>query len=119
VPAAIRPALRLTVFGCDICQSCCPWNRKALPQDASFAPRKIASLDARELAALTPAEYAALVPGTALARAGYHGLRRNALLALGARGEQSARAVIALLCDDPEPLVRDAAQWALAELDRK
>jgi epoxyqueuosine reductase len=70
-----------------------------------------------ELAALTPADYARLVPGTALARAQYDGLRRNAVYALGACRRASARALLERLRDDPSDLVRSAATWALGQLE--
>jgi len=117
VPEPLRPAFRFTVFGCDLCQTCCPWNRKPPPPpDAGFAERPLAMLSTRELAALTPERYAELIPGSALARAGYHGLRRNAVLALGGQGDVEVRALLERLCADPEPLVAEAAKWALAQL---
>lgn len=118
VPEPLRPAFKFTVFGCDLCQTCCPWNRKSPPSDAGFAERPLARLSTRELAALTPEQYQALIPGSALARAGYHGLRRNAALALGAQGDAGARHILETLAADPEPRVCEAARWSLAELER-
>jgi len=117
VPDELRAGFKFTVFGCDLCQSCCPWNRKPPPpDDGAFASRPLAQLSAREFAALTLEQYQQLIPGSALARAGFHGLRRNALLALGAQGDAGARGVIEALCADPEPAVAEAARWALAQL---
>lgn len=117
VPPGLRSALAMTVFGCDICQEVCPWNAPLpLTADARFAPRPVARLTARELAALTPADYATLIPGTPLARVQYDGLRRNAAYALGASRDGAAREVLALLARDDSERVREAAQWALAQL---
>ena len=117
IPDPLRSAMKLTVFGCDACQTCCPWNQKAPPpDDGAFRLRPLSELSAREFASMTEADYARLVPGSALARAGFHGLRRNALLALGAQREVGARELVERLCADPEPIVREAAEWAREQL---
>ncbi len=117
VPEPLRAAFAELAFGCDVCQDVCPLNRRTLPvNDARFAPRAVASLGVRELAALTAEQYAALVPGTALARAGFDLLRRNAAYALGAGRDASAEPLLRRLCSDPSDLVRSAAQWALQQL---
>jgi len=119
VPEPLRAALGGTVFGCDICQQVCPLNRAPMPTpDARFLPRPVAGLTARELAGMDRATYDALVPGTALARAGYDGLRRNAAYTLGAARDAGARKVLARLLGEHEPeRVRAAARWALEQLD--
>ncbi|HMK72447.1 MAG TPA: tRNA epoxyqueuosine(34) reductase QueG [Myxococcaceae bacterium] len=117
VPEPLRSALEGTVFGCDICQDVCPLNARALPtEDVRFRPRPVAALDVRALAGLSREDYGALVPGTALARAGYDGLRRNAAYALGAARAEDARPVLEALAVDASPGVRDAARWALGRL---
>jgi epoxyqueuosine reductase len=65
------------------------------------------------LAALSREEFDRLAAGTALARAQYDGIRRNALLALGAARDGGARAVVARLTADASAIVRAAAAWAL------
>jgi epoxyqueuosine reductase len=118
VPFELRTAFEGTVFGCDACQAVCPLNQSPVPtRDARFAPRPVAGLDARALAALTRSAYEALVPGTALARAGFDGLRRNAAYALGAARDAGARSVLEQLCRDASPRVSEAARWALTRLE--
>jgi epoxyqueuosine reductase len=117
VPLALRSAFEGTVFGCDVCQSVCPLNQAPVPAgNARFLPRPVAALDARALAALSRAQYEVLVPGTALARAGFDGLRRNAAYALGAARDFGAKEVLEVLCGDASPPVSEAARWALARL---
>jgi epoxyqueuosine reductase len=116
VPEELRPAFTDLVFGCDICQDVCPLNVTPVTAGERFAPRAVARLGVRELAAMTPEEYAQLVPGTPLARAKYHGLRRNAAYALGAARDGGARPVLERLAEDAEPRVREAARWALSRL---
>jgi len=117
VPLDLRSAFEGTVFGCDVCQTVCPLNQAPVPTlSARFAPRSVAALDARALAALSRPDYDVLVPGTALARAGFDGLRRNAAYALGAARDVGARAVLEVLCGDASQPVSEAARWALARL---
>jgi epoxyqueuosine reductase len=121
VPLPLRRGFRGRVFGCDVCQDVCPWNRGDIPPgDAKFAPRPIGLLSPAALAALSADEFARLAAGTALARAQYDGIRRNALLSLGAArdGNPSARAIIQRLISDPNPVVAEAAVWALARLNQ-
>lgn len=116
VPEALAPGFG-QVFGCDACQDVCPWNEAGHAcEDAAFAPRALAALDAVALAELGPERFAELTQGTAVARARYDGLRRNALLALGAARDPRLRGPAGRLLADPSPAVRAAAAWALAQL---
>jgi epoxyqueuosine reductase len=117
VPLPLRPRFAGRVFGCDVCQEVCPYNRRELPEgDPRFAPRPLGMMPAEEIAALSPEDYTRLAAGMALPRAGYDGLRRNALLALGAARRVAARPVVQRLCADPSEVVREAARWALERL---
>jgi epoxyqueuosine reductase len=116
VPEALRAGFAETVFGCDICQAVCPHNAAPLLGGDRFAPRAVAELDARALAAMSPEDYAKWIPGTALARAQYDGLRRNAVYTLGATRDASARALLESLSRDASAAVREAADWALKQL---
>jgi epoxyqueuosine reductase len=117
VPLGLRSAFEGTVFGCDVCQSVCPLNQAPVQvTNARFLPRPVAALDVRALAALSRAQYEVLVPGTALARAGFDGLRRNAAYALGAARDFGAKGVLEVLCGDASRRVSEAARWALARL---
>lgn len=115
-PEGLRPAYEGTAFGCDICQDVCPLNASPVPAGQTFQPRAVASLGVRELAQLTREQYQSLVPGTALARAKYDGLRRNAIYALGAAKDRQAQGLLENLCCDPSDLVRSAARWAIQQL---
>ncbi len=118
VPEPLRGGFSDTVFGCDVCQTVCPLNAEPVRASGErFLPRAVASLDARALAALTPEEYRRYVPGTALARAQYDGLRRNAAYALGATRDGPARPLLQRLAEDPSDVVRNAARWALSQLN--
>jgi epoxyqueuosine reductase len=117
VPPDVREALGPRVFGCDACQEVCPFNLGELPPgDPRQAPRPLGLVDAAAIAALSEEEFAALSSGTPMRRIGYHGLRRNACLSLGAVGAQDSRALLARLATDPEARVAEAARWALGRI---
>ncbi|MCP3164665.1 tRNA epoxyqueuosine(34) reductase QueG [Myxococcus qinghaiensis] len=118
VPEAFRLKFDNLIFGCDICQQVCPLNRRPVfAEHPRFAPRAVAELGTLELAGLTPTQYEELIPGTALARARYDVLRRNAVYALGVARQADSRYLLEKLCGDSSELVRTAAQWALCKLD--
>jgi epoxyqueuosine reductase len=118
VPVPLRRGFAGRVFGCDICQTACPWNRADIPEgDRRFQPRALAMMSAAEMAALSKEQFEGLSAGMAVARAKYHGFRRNALLSLGAERNASAREIVARLCEDPSDIVANAASWALERID--
>jgi epoxyqueuosine reductase len=103
------------VFGCDVCQEVCPWNRHA-PGSAepAFVPRGgEATLDLAELLRLDEAGFRRRFKGSPLLRAKRHGLARSAAIALGNRPDPAAFDALAAALADAEPVVRDAAAWAL------
>ena len=111
----LRAAFGDWIFGCDICQEVCPWNRHA-PGSAEpfFQPRDgQATLPLAELLALDDEAFRRRFRGTPLVRAKRSGLLRSAAIALGNRPDPaSAEALIAALAD-PDEIVRGAAAWAL------
>jgi len=115
-PEHLRTATAGIAFGCDICQDVCPLNLAPVSAERGFEPRPIAHLSVRELAALSLDRYRELTSGTAVARAKYDGLRRNAIYALGAARDKSALPLLQKLCSDPSELVGSAAQWAIRQL---
>lgn len=116
VPESLRPALNGFIFGCDICQDVCPLNVTPIKGGSRFEPRSVSRESIRALAAMSKAEFDAWIPGTALARAGFDGLRRNAAYALGAVKDTGARGVLEKLRSDANPHVVEAATWALGKL---
>jgi epoxyqueuosine reductase len=118
VPLELRARLGSRVFGCDACQETCPFNQGEIPPgDPRQAPRTLGLMTATQIAGLTEAQFNELATGTPMRRIGYHGLRRNACLALGATRDHQSRALLASLTTNPSPLVAEAARWALQRLD--
>jgi epoxyqueuosine reductase len=116
----LRPGMGDWLFGCDICQEVCPWNRKApLSIDPAFAPRpELTGADAAALLSLTERDFRRQFGSTALSRPGRAGLVRNAAIVAGNSGNSIAKAPLAAALDDHSAVVRDAAGWALQRLER-
>jgi epoxyqueuosine reductase len=113
-----KPEMRDWLFGCDVCQEVCPWNRKAPPaREPALGPSgPLPSPEA--LLAMDEAGFRARFRGTAMSRAKRAGLARNAALVLGNRGDHGAEPVLRRALEDPDDGVRNAAAWALARLAR-
>ncbi len=111
------------MFGCDICQEVCPWNRKSAvtddPQLQSRAGDQL-PLESDVLAVLRMSEdeFREHFRKTALWRTRRRGLLRNAILIVGNQRLAEAAKDLQRLLDDEEPLIRDAAAWSLSRLER-
>jgi len=118
IPVEFRPALGNRIYGCDDCLAVCPWNKFAQAgheqrlhaRDALRAPRL------EELAALDDAGFRALFAKNPVKRIGRDRFVRNVLYAIGNSGNPALAASAERLLDDPSPLVRGAAVWALSRL---
>ena len=114
IPEELAAKLGPRVFGCDRCQEICPFNQGELPAgDPRQAARELGHMGAVEIAALTEEQFNTLSIGTPMRRIGYHGLRRNACLSLGASVSQESRELLERLSRAPSPQVTLAANWAL------
>jgi epoxyqueuosine reductase len=118
LPEERRADLGRHVFGCDICQDVCPWNRKRRHRGGSaFAPRAgLEAPDLGDLASLDDAAFRERFRGSPLKRARRRGLLRNVAVALGNSGDSSRKPVLETLARDEDPLVREHALWALRRL---
>lgn len=123
IAVEFRPAIGEHVYGCDVCQEVCPYNHRfsrpmCVPE---FAARPaVAGKDARalsrELLAMSPSEFSAAFRGSPMKRAKLRGLKRNAAVVLGNAGSDEELDVLLAALDDPEPLVRAHAAWAIARI---
>ena len=130
IPEALRPNMGNAVFGCDICQDVCPWNRKApVAPDQAFAPRGCAQFstfapELEAIAKLSQAEFSSLFRGSAIKRTKWRGLVRNACVALGnakidaaSPARLQAVRILKHLAASDDALIAEHARWALARLD--
>jgi len=118
IPLTLRPLVRDWIFGCDVCQVVCPWNRFAPPQgDAAFAPRPHVPAPEliRELE-LTPQEFRRKFKDSPLQRVKRRGYLRNVAVALGNAADPAAVPALQKALQDAEPLVREHARWALEQI---
>jgi epoxyqueuosine reductase len=118
IPEDLRPHMGNHVFGCDICQDVCPWNRKRqFATEEALQPRPAyVHPPLEELARLTPAEFKQRFRGSAIERSKRRGLLRNVCVAMGNSGNAAFIPLLAHLIDDEEELVREHATWALTQL---
>jgi epoxyqueuosine reductase len=118
IPEAYRVALGNRVYGCDDCLAVCPWNKFAsTAREAGLHAREaLRSPALADLAALDDAGFRALFTASPIKRIGRDRFVRNVLYAIGNSGDASlVPAARARLCDD-DPVVREAARWALERL---
>jgi epoxyqueuosine reductase len=113
--AELRSGVGNWLFGCDLCQDVCPWNRKSPRSETSaFQPQPdLAPADAIALLGMTEPDFRARFQDSPLNRPGWTGLRRNAAVVLGNSGDAAAMPALAAALSDADPVVRGAAAWAL------
>ncbi len=117
IPRHLRPLMFDWVFGCDICQDVCPVNVKAVyTKEQAFKQRRFGTLDLVALLELTDEEFRERFRNSPIKRAKRVGLQRNACVALGNAGDQTAVPALAAALRNGEPLVRSHAAWALGRL---
>jgi epoxyqueuosine reductase len=114
----LREGMGRHVFGCDICQDVCPWNRKAPATNAAeFQPRADLVNPALEwLAEISAEEFRARFRESPVRRAKRSGLRRNAVIAMGNSGDQKFLPLLGRLSDDEDEVVRESAARAAKRL---
>jgi epoxyqueuosine reductase len=114
----LKPMMGDWIFGCDVCQEVCPWNRKA-PAGCEPALEPSAtglSVDLLELLTLNEEEFRTRFRHTPLWRTQRTGLLRNAAIAVGNTGDARALPVLQRALGDAEGVVREAARWAIARI---
>lgn len=111
IPLDLRPKMGGWVFGCDICQQVCPWNREVLSSHIGCQTNLLADMK------LTPEAFNQIYKNTPLSRAKRRGYLRNVAVALGNSHNTDAIPILVYsLRNDPEPLVRGHAAWALGQM---
>jgi epoxyqueuosine reductase len=114
----LRPLIGDWVFGCDVCQEVCPWNRFAPPaHEARLHARELTGWSLERFLDLDEHGFARLFATSPVRRIGRAGFVRNVCVALGNRGRPEAAAALAgALARDPDALVRTHAAWAMGEI---
>jgi epoxyqueuosine reductase len=119
IPHDLRKAIGNRIYGCDDCLAVCPWNKFVRPttheqligRDALSAPRLA------ELAALDDRQFRLMFSGSPIKRIGRNRFVRNVLIAIGNSKHRGLRPSADALRSDPDPIIAEAADWAIQQLD--
>jgi epoxyqueuosine reductase len=125
IPETLRPQMGRQVFGCDICQDVCPWNREApTTKEEVFAPRKnLLAPELEWIASMSEEEFREKFRASPIKRAKYRGIIRNACVALGnsnvkrdSPAHKRITNLLTRLSENSDPIISEHANWALNRL---
>ncbi len=118
IPEELRPQMGNHLFGCDICQDVCPWNRKApASTEADFQPTaELVNPPLEQIAELTQRQFQEVFRHSPVKRAKYSGLRRNAAVAMGNSGDPKFVPQLQQMAVDEDDYVAEHARWALEQI---
>jgi epoxyqueuosine reductase len=119
IPHEFRSAMGNRIYGCDDCLAVCPWNRfaDAAAANRAFLPRaELAAPRLSDLLALDDAAFREMFAGSPIKRIGRERMVRNCLIAAGNSGDPGLAASVRPHLNDPNSVVSEAAEWALAQL---
>ncbi|HEY0111802.1 MAG TPA: tRNA epoxyqueuosine(34) reductase QueG [Allosphingosinicella sp.] len=119
IPEEFREAIGNRIYGCDDCLAVCPWNRfaEAARANKAFLPRaELAAPRLADLLELDDAVFRQVFAGSPIKRIGRNRMVRNAAIAAGNSGRAELVPVLEKLTSDEDPVVAEAAQWAVARL---
>jgi epoxyqueuosine reductase len=118
IPEDLRAGMGRHIFGCDICQDVCPWNRKAPASSApDFQPRSgLVNPALAWIAEMSAEEFREVFRGSSIRRTKRSGLRRNAVIAMGNSGHRDFLPLLDQLAADEDSSVADSARWAKSRL---
>ena len=121
IPAEMREKIGRHVFGCDICQDVCPWNRKSpVTSNPDFLPdESLVNPDLAQLARISRQEFRHRFRGSPISRAKHEGFLRNVAVAMGNSGRKEYLADLKGLATNEDPVVAEHATWAMNHLNEK
>lgn len=120
IDEALRPMLGNRIYGCDDCLAVCPWNKFAqVSRDANYWARiELRCPKLEHLVALNDTEFREVFRGSPIKRVGRNRFVRNVLYAIGNSGDVALTGAAQSLLNDDDPVVQDAAAWAMRQLHR-
>jgi epoxyqueuosine reductase len=118
IPDDLREAMGNHIFGCDICQDVCPWNRRApITTAAEFQPRtELVNPPLAWIADMNGELFRSVFRGSPVKRTKLSGIRRNAAIAMGNSGDQRFVPQLERMAEDEDTNVAEHARWALEQL---
>ncbi len=118
IPEDLRPKLQDWIFGCDICQQVCPWNRFSLPADSAFETKIPLPILSSDLL-LTSVEFNQRFKKSPIKRTKRRGYLRNLSIYIGNKGNKKDMAILEKYMRDDEPLVKEHASWATDQINKR
>jgi len=118
IPEDLRPLMQDWIFGCDVCQQVCPWNRFSAQADSAFEPKIPLPVLPSDLI-LSSVEFNQRFKKSPIKRAKRRGYLRNVAVATGNTGNKNDLPILEQAIQDDEPLVREHANWALGKVKSK
>jgi len=121
IPEDKRARIGERIFGCDICQSVCPWNRKTpVNQHETLLPKQsYQELSLGDLIEITQERFREVFAKTPFHRLKYSGLKRNALIVAGNTCDQGVFEAVEGALEDSDPVIRKTAAWALKRINQQ
>ncbi|NUR45967.1 MAG: tRNA epoxyqueuosine(34) reductase QueG [Sphingomonas sp.] len=119
IPEELRSKIGNRIYGCDDCLAVCPWNRFAdsAAANRAFLPRaELVAPKLADLLALDDSSFREMFAGSPIKRIGVKRMLRNCLIAAGNSGDATLVGAIESHLNDSDPVVAEAARWALAQL---
>ena len=117
IPLELRPLIQDWIFGCDVCQQVCPWNRFSAPADPAFETKIPLPVLTSDLT-LTSVEFNQRFKKSPIKRAKRRGYLRNLAVATGNTGNKNDIPILEQAVKDVEPLISEHAKWAKEKLER-
>jgi epoxyqueuosine reductase len=118
IPEDLRDKMQNWIFGCDICQSACPWNRFSPEPDPAFEPLIPLPVLSSDLLLLS-SEFNQRFKNSPVKRAKRRGYLRNLAVAVGNNGKKEDVSILEQAMQDDEPLVREHAKWAKEKITQE
>jgi len=115
IPEGLRPQMGNWIFGCDICQQVCPWNRFSQPANPAFEPKIPLPVLTSDLL-LSSEQFNQRFKHSPIKRAKRRGYLRNIAVAVGNNGNKADLPILEQATQDDEPLVREHAAWARSKI---
>jgi epoxyqueuosine reductase len=121
IPLELRDGIGNHIFGCDICQDVCPWNRKApVTESPEFQPREnFFHPDLRKLAKLSAEDFSETFHKSPIKRTKRRGLLRNVAVAMGNSGEKDFLPYLEELVENEDQIIAEHAQWAIEKIEHQ
>ncbi|MBI3152316.1 MAG: tRNA epoxyqueuosine(34) reductase QueG [Chloroflexi bacterium] len=117
IPEDLRPQMGDWIFGCDVCQQVCPWNRFSQPADPALGPKIPLPVLSSELT-LSSVEFNQRFKKSPIKRTKRRGYLRNLSVAIGNNGDENDLPILEQAAQDEEPLVKNHAQWAIKRIKK-